>query len=445
MRDFKARNLAVLLVAGIAVAGFVAACGSSNNPSTTSSSDASSVSASSGGVGGATVAASSSASGEGGFDLTTSSSTGSGGPACDQGSPSNDDDKDGFTEQQGDCNDCDPNVNPGAVEVVAKADSDGGVPKAVDEDCDGKVDNVMPSCDDGLMEGSLDAMDGAKAIGLCDARFLMSAKWVQADGSPPPVGGTQLMNFHLGHGIVDAIGPNLVAQEGQTMLDLSSGTARKPSSPGYKHRNFDKGYTGNAPVGFPKESPSCPGAVTGAVHDATGLEVELKAPTNAKALTFDFNFFTFEWPDYICKQFNDFFIANMTPFPNMQMDGNISFDPNGNPVSVNNGFLSNCGCPASPANCVVPPNNPMTPFACSFGPNGLGGTDWATDDNHAGWTNGSTGWLQTSAPVTPGQSFTIRFVTYDSADGNVDSSTFVDRWRWLADAGKVETVVQPPK
>ena len=61
-------------------------------------------------------------------------------------------------------------------------------------------------------------------------------------------------------------------------------------------------------------------------------------------------------------------------------------------------------------------------FDCMFGTTGVTGTDFDDDDNTpAGWTNGSTGWLRTKAPVDPGKTFTIRFVTYDSSDHNVVS------------------------
>ena len=86
-------------------------------------------------------------------------------------------------------------------------------------------------------------------------------------------------------------------------------------------------------------------------------------------------------------------------------------------------------------------------FTCMLGITKLQGTDFANNDNYptAGWTNGSTGWLRTSAPVAPGKPFTIRFVTYDSSDGCVDSLTLIDNWKWSATPGTVQTVVQPPK
>src|SRR5262249_11215310 len=125
-----------------------------------------------------------------------------------------------------------------------------------------------------------------------------------------------------------------------------------------------------------------------------------------------------------------------------------SFDSQGNSISVNNAFLDVCGCPASPGACVTPPvammGSIMKNFSCMSGSNGVQGTDWAADST-TGWTNGSTGWLQTSAPVQKGATYTLRFVTYDSGDPDVDSSTFVDNFQWSAEPGTVVTVKPPPK
>ena len=59
------------------------------------------------------------------------------------------------------------------------------------------------------------------------------------------------------------------------------------------------------------------------VQDAAGLELELHAPTNVQSLEFNFNFHTYEFPQFICTQFNDFFWAN---FVQGGMNKNISFD-----------------------------------------------------------------------------------------------------------------------
>lgn len=383
--------------------------------------------------------------GSGGGMITTTTGA-DGGSSCTVTDENVDQDGDGFTPAQGDCNDCDPNVNPGALDALEEVDGGPGV--VTDNNCDGKAELPKP-CDDALKLDSADAMDGAKAIGGLCSKWVKSAKWVQADGSPPPADPAQLAAFHLGHGILPDFGASNPPQEGKRLLALSSGTARRPNDPGFVHRNFDKGYVGGAPFGFPKESPSCQGVTTKEPHDAAGLELEIQAPTNALSFSFDFNFFTYEWPQYICTEFNDFFVANLSPFPKGQKDGNISFDISGNPISVNNAFLDVCGCPGNPpGKCTVPPDKPNKPFDCVLGTKGVTGTDFAADDSNAGFTNGSTGWLVTSAPVEKGQKIVLRFVTYDSSDGNVDSTTIIDNFQWSAEPGQVITqrdAGPPPK
>src|SRR5262245_23526704 len=84
-----------------------------------------------GGTGGATTTKSSTATmgqgGDLGIDAGHHDGGVGGGPInCTPGGPNDDVDMDGWTPAQGDCDDCDPNVNPNAVEVPTPQ---GGVAK----------------------------------------------------------------------------------------------------------------------------------------------------------------------------------------------------------------------------------------------------------------------------------------------------------------------------
>jgi hypothetical protein len=199
---------------------------------------------------------------------------------------------------------------------------------------------------------------------------------------------------------------------------VSSGTARQPGDPGYQSvGGFDKGYTSNDPPGFPLESPACGGAKTGDPHDSVALRLTIKVPNNAKSFSFKFKFFTYEYPNYICSQFNDFFTVLMDPPPAdvNQTNKNITFDSQKNPVSVNNAFLEVCS----------PGNHGGKTFTCPGGTGDLSGTGF---EGH-----GATLWLQTQASVTPGSTITLTFGAFDSGDGILDSTGLVDDFRWSAE------------
>lgn len=359
---------------------------------------------------------------------------GGGGINCTPGGPDDDVDGDGYTPTQGDCEDCDPNRNPNAVEVPTE---DGAT--AYDEDCDGLIDeDDSVLCDDGLAVDDEDPYSAARAMELCKTSAdgvewgVVAAEWVLADGTPPPAG--NLQNFHLGHGILSAFGFNVTTQAGVRMAALSSGTARQPTDIGYKDvGGFSKGYTCGHPQGFPKESPSCPGSITGQPNDATGLEVEIKPPSNAKGFSFDFKFYTYEWPGFVCSTYNDFFVALLEPFPAGQADGNIAFDKMGNPVSVNNAFIEVCGCEGNPpAPCFAGGKT----FDCPLGDIDLLGTGFGFDGCAFCQDHGGTGWLRTNAPIEkPEDNIKVRFAVYDSGDGVLDTTTLIDNFRWIAKPG----------
>ncbi len=435
----KVLSRKVYYVLGVAGAiGLAAACSASppTNTFTTSSSGA-------GGAGTGGMQSGStgnpSGTGTGGEPVLIGSSTGAGtssGQQCNT-DPNVDDDGDGFTEMQGDCNDCDANVNPGAIEVIAMGD--GGMVPA-DEDCDGMVDNVPPaSCDGNLALTDTDAYHGAQAIELCqtatasDKKWgVLDAKYVHSNGAAFASPGTQV-------GIQSNFGPNVNVQGGQRMLMLSSGNARLPGQQNSCDSLSCQHGPATPPAGFPQDNPDCPPSLE--INDDVGLELTIRAPTNATGYSFNFKFYSFEYPEWVCNDYNDQFIALVNPPPMGSINGNISFDSNGSAVSVNLGFFDVCD-PAGIGNfasfcfsgtCPAPPN----PY-CPSGTSELAGTGFDI------WNDaGGTVWLKSQAPITGGSIFTIRFAIWDTGDDLYDSSVIVDNFQWIASGGTVVVGTDP--
>ena len=341
-----------------------------------------------------------------------------------------DHDGDGYSFQQGDCNDCDPNANPGAFDVIGGVDGGPGV----DEDCNGVADDEPTDCDVGIDIADQDGFSGARAMGLC--RFadpnaigkdrtwgVLSARYVRVDGNDG-------VN-HLQHGVLPGFGAANV-QQGAAMLSLSSGTARAPGQPNWASpQGATMNTNSNAPPGYPKESPACPGVITGPVFDNVALELHIRVPTNAKSFSFNLNFYTFEFPGYICSQYNDFYVTLMEPPPQGLPDQNISFDQDGNPISVNNSLLQVCSAQNAGGKF----------FPCPLGPALLQDTGFAFGGHAA------TGWLETRAPVEPGSEIMLRFAIWDSGDPVLDSTVLIDNFKWSLEpaSGSSTTPVDVPK
>lgn len=377
------------------------------------------------------------AAGSGGDALGGGLNTGggTGGSVCVLGTP--DADGDGFTEAQGDCDDCDANSNPGAIEVP----TNGGEPS--DEDCDGEIDETTPPCDAGLTGQTNDPMDAARAIEMCkiaDATSwgVLSAKYVRADGQDTPAS-RQI-------GIADSFGDNVNTQAGENMLVLSSGRARDGNdADNCGSLSCDGHGAGTAPSGFPQDVPNCAGDPD--IYDDVALEVGLRAPTNATGLKFLFKFYSFEFPEWVCTSFNDQFIALVSPPPMGSINGNVSFDSATNPVSVNIAFFDTCDpagchpnnwaewCKMQGGNCPAPPSP-----CCPAGTADLAGTGFDEWDQFAA----ATSWLQTTAPIERGSELTIRFAIWDTGDQKLDSTVMVDAFEWIAEPGVTVDTVDVP-
>ena len=163
--------------------------------------------------------------------------------------------------------------------------------------------------------------------------------------------------------------------------------------------------------------PNCPGGTD--INDDIGLELKLRAPTNATGYGFDFFFYSFEYPEWVCTTFNDQFIALVNPPPMGSINGNISFDNNKNPVSVNIALFEVCA-------------------GCGLGTKDLAGTGFDVWDDAGG-----TGWLKSQAPIKGGEEFSIRFTIWDTGDAAWDSTTLIDDFHWIANGGTVVVGTDP--
>lgn len=349
-----------------------------------------------------------------------------------------DEDMDGFSPATGDCEDGSPQINPGAYDFPGNGH---------DEDCEGGDASAAADVCDGAAIDSRDPKDGARALGLC--RFItadskqwgvLSARYVQANGEGAPMDARQT-------GILPRFGV-VMPRAGGSMLALSSGVARAPDQAGYTDDCDEFSLdSGTPPDGYPKNSPACLASGFGMeIYDAVALEVEIRVPTNAKSFAFDSNFYTYEYPGFICDEFNDFFVALLEPKPDTLPDGNILFDQDANPVSVNNSLLQVCvpgdhggkdfPCPQGEAQLQGTGYDGVS--SCSVDP-GSGGIGLFPGRNPSMPKNAATGWLKTTAPVKPGSVITLRFAIWDTGDSRLDSLALIDHFAWSVETPVIET------
>jgi hypothetical protein len=387
--------------------------------------------------------------------------------------PNADVDLDGYVSAD-DCDDGDPQSNPGAFDIPGNQ---------IDEDCSGTADDEPKGCDVALpMDG--DAAAAAKALGLCRVASpgasgkaktwgVLAARFVFPDGSEKSVvdaSELELCNtletppHAMSHGVLPAFGPNVAPREGAALTALSSGVARAgihevtsaalfpTSSPAGAYmctRN-------RAPQGFPPPTAEACGDIelpepgTGVdlqyINDAIALELVIRAPTNANSFAFDFNFYTYEYQAYVCSIFNDAFVTLLySKSPDVPLDHNISFDSQRNAVSVNNGFVEVC----EPYTYRGQRNGMEVTreFPCQYGTQELLGTGFDGDPSLAGEgssLHAATGWLRTQANIVPGEELTLRFAIWDAGDMALDSTVLLDRFTWEAKPGQNVTV-RPPR
>ena len=360
-----------------------------------------------------------------------------------------DKDGDGWGICDGDCNDNNFDVNPGAMEltyVLIDDDNDPGTPaikvysgNGLDDDCNPATSDTVepPACVSVAKLTGVTAQDLAAAMELCHPAVanpplaqrtwgLLSAQLLRADGSAPEAAQlSDMMDKQAA--VLSGYGMN-APKVGATFVGLSTGMMRDEDDPGAvpPSPGTDLGWTGSPPAGYLMwngsgglpGSAGCSGACPGGAgaNDGVTLRLVLRVPTNMGAFSLDYQVFTAAYPGGVCSGENDFFLALLTSMNGaIPLDKNIGWDLLGNPLSVNNAFFGAC----APAGC----------FTCPKGTAGLAGTGMSA----------GTGWLQADAPVIPGEEMILDLTVFDVSTGSGDWVALVDGfrmfkpsavWRW---------------
>lgn len=375
-------------------------------------------------------------------------------------------DNDGYLAPA-DCNDTNPLINPEAYDFPG----DG-----VDNDCDGKVDDPVESCEVIPTGNPGSSTDFARSADLCAQRStthagvvfdpLVSAKWGSVRGYGP---GQRLWTSETKAqqvNIVSSFGDN-EARRGLTMIGLSNGpwgthTPRESAAlddPSFRIDDACK----EIPLGALDCASLSNGASAGglSVQDWAELALTVKVPSNARAMVFDFSFFSSEFSQFWSSAFNDAFFVLVTS--GTLAGANVAKDANGFAITVNSGFFQLC--PKSPGPAGLSPDKSAALAHCVgnagdasqevFGSLGgtfydgagsapFDGTALSMDGTKTYVYGGGSGWLTGKFPVTPGETLSMRIIVHDTFDGLKDSAVLFDAIRWEAVAPLDPGVSRPP-
>jgi len=176
----------------------------------------------------------------------------------------------------------------------------------------------------------------------------------------------------------------------------------------------------------------------------------LRAPTNAKAFSFNAYFFSAEFPEYVCTSFNDQFVALINtpggtpaPIPNPADKNLMTYkDPQNQlwPIGINiakgtdlfsvcnKADVTNQQCLQAGGGVTGQPSA----NSCGLAAGDMPGTGFEKPANSGCYIGGGTYWLTTAGNVIPGGIVEIRIAVWDVRDHEYDSLAVIDGFRWLA-------------
>jgi hypothetical protein len=364
------------------------------------------------------------------------------GPDCDH---------DGYMPPA-DCDDFDPTINPEAYDFIGDK---------VDNDCNGVIDDPVLTCETIPASAPGSPTDFTRAADLCAQKSktnagtifdpLVQASWGQVSGlgSGDTIYTSATKPVQIN--IVSTFGNN-ATRLGKTMFGLSNGpwAALDPrSSPALDPAGFN---LSDACSDIPLTGMDCAALSANqagtalSVQDWAELTLDVRVPSNAHSMHFDFAFFSSEFNQWWDSAANDAFFALVS---NKTYSGtNVATDAHGLAVTINSGFFQLC--PASPGPPGISESASLVQCEGLSGSEDAGilgtlvGTGYdgvATSTNDTATAvdgslyvyGGGSGWLTTAFTVTPKEEFQLRIVIMDTFDGLKDSVVLVDNMGWGAE------------
>ena len=240
----------------------------------------------------------------------------------------------------------------------------------LDDDCNGLTDETT-TCDAPGTLDSAKSSDYVTAVDLCTA--------VTADFA--------ILSSPKARAIRGDFGKNIKPILGSHLIAISTGVVAIPSDPGYvaAANGTDFKVTANL--------PATPAGCAAGGHDPTAFHLQVKVPTNATSLSFDWFLLSQEYPQYYQQQFVDVVYAAIA---GKAYAGWMLLDTKQSCATV----------------ATMPWQTPAS----------LQGTGFDT--------NGGTGWMMTTVPVLPGDTVDLTFAVADSGDGIFDTLMLLDFLRW---------------
>ncbi|HEY4178992.1 MAG TPA: choice-of-anchor L domain-containing protein [Kofleriaceae bacterium] len=368
-------------------------------------------------------------------------------------------DGDGLTTWDGDC--CDSTECPNPAQIGLGSFDVAG--NGFDDDCNGVIDDTPLLCDQGIASNTQNAMDYAKAIDICQVATMADKKWGVITAALTLTDGMNTPDPE-GHSVRPKFGSNLSPQGGVNLAILSSGgaSAKNDTMPSF-HDWVSYTHTATNTAAFPADwlaanngkvpnAPGCPDPLGSVANDPEMLTLEIRVPTNAKSFRLSTNFYSAEFPEFVCSAFNDFFVvlldSTYTGTPANPTDKNLAFytPMSGGhvPVGVNlagQGLFTQC---KNGDLCGGLSSGTIT--SC-VGVDQLAGTGMDDPDYGCGDTlsastvGGATGWLVTAGNVTPGEIIKLRIAVWDTSDHAYDSAAVIDGFQWSIDTTNPGTVI----